>query len=222
MPCRITNDMQKTETKDFPLEDDYVVLKPLSLRSAVYLCRERASGRLLVIKLFSSANATLFAAESKALLYLGDTKLAPQMYFSWIRQDCRVLGMEWVDGTTLYDGNPIWPKEKKIEIARQLTETVEYLLTKLNYAHQDLSPKNILVKNNGSLVLVDWESSVDLSDQTLRSFNLCGTPGFMDTDSESPLPQRDLGALRSCIKFLGVDRIEEKTNPSRRGWFPWI
>ena len=68
-----------------------------------------------------------------------------------------VLLMDWVDGMTLdkYIRKVINNKKSLIQLAANFRKLAIWLLAQ-PFAHGDLKPDNILVKNDGSLVLVDY------------------------------------------------------------------
>jgi len=69
-----------------------------------------------------------------------------------------VLLMDWVDGMTLdkYIRQVIDDKKALRQLATNFKKLASWLLNQ-PFAHGDLKPDNILVKNDGSLVLVDYD-----------------------------------------------------------------
>ena len=89
-----------------------------------------------------------------------------------------VLLMDWVDGTTLdkYIRNVLDDKKA----LRQLTDNFRKLsiwLLSQPFAHGDLKPDNILVKKDGSLVLVDYDGMYVPAMQGQRAREI-GSPDF--------------------------------------------
>ena len=69
-----------------------------------------------------------------------------------------VLVMDWVDGISLDDYMKAIESKQFLRelLANQFQKLVCWLLPK-HYAHGDLKPNNILVRNDGSIVLVDYD-----------------------------------------------------------------
>ncbi len=197
--------MEFSLSQNFPLHDDYVVLKPLSLRSPVYYCRERASGRHLVIKLFSQRMTEYFFKEMSALIHLNGSCLSPRLYFALEKGPIKILGIEKITGLSLQEGRSIWSNAEKKSIAVSLEETLSKLHTKWQYAHLDLSPKNILAAGEGknwTITLIDWEASCHLAQHNQADYSNPGTPGFSSVDPHESLEEKDSTALKFCLEFL--------------------
>lgn len=70
-----------------------------------------------------------------------------------------IVLMDWVDGETLkeYINNNISNATKILDLAEKFKQMTEYFHKK-NIAHGDLQHGNILVKSDGSLVAIDYDS----------------------------------------------------------------
>lgn len=89
-----------------------------------------------------------------------------------------VVIMDWVDGLTLkrYINEKGPSKELFLDLAKKFLEMVKYLHSK-NIAHGDLQHGNIMVRPDGSLVLIDYDS---MYINTLKGFSdvVKGLPGY--------------------------------------------
>ena len=104
-----------------------------------------------------------------------DTDEYPVLLMDWVYP---VLLMDWVDGTTLDKYIRKVLDDKKA--LRQLTDNFRKLsiwLLSQPFAHGDLKPDNILVKKDGSLVLVDYDGMYVPAMQGQRAREI-GSPDF--------------------------------------------
>jgi serine/threonine protein kinase len=79
----------------------------------------------------------------------------PKVYDYGLSRGSLMLVLEWVEGLTLADwlsNNP--PIEERLVVTRSMLNTLERIHS-LEFAHGDLHPRNIIVKQDGSVVLID-------------------------------------------------------------------
>lgn len=206
--------------EDFPVQIPfgYVVLRSLSRSSPVYLCRENASDRLLVIKFTQRKFEDQFQREVRALADLDGFEAAPNLYFaSGSKSGTDALdndpeayalhvGMQYSVGRPLLE----WCGQGKSRFPEGLRDSLFQKLRTLHqkwgYAHGDLSPKNILVHDDGRITFIDWEFSQKLSDQTLSTYmKFRGTFGFGQRPECGSMAQKDIKALEACFQFMTTD-----------------
>lgn len=138
--------------------------------AVVFKMEDIQSGKLYAVKCFlreqegRDESYRLIASE---LEYVSSTYLTPIQYlekelFVDTKQgndtEFPVLLMDWVEGLTLdkYIRNNIHDKYKLSLIAYQFCRMGSWLLSQ-EFAHGDLKPDNIIVREDGQLVLVDYD-----------------------------------------------------------------
>ena len=111
-----------------------------------------------------------------------------------------VVLMDWVNGQTLdnYIKAVCYDKEEMIKLTSQFFKLAGWLLEQ-PFAHGDLKPDNILVKEDGSLVLVDYDGMYvpAMKGQPAREI---GSPNFR-------LPNRDINTFDRNIDDFPITTI---------------
>lgn len=79
----------------------------------------------------------------------------PKVYDFGLSRGSLLLVLEWVDGQTLADWLGTAPSfEERLAIAHSMLDTLQRIHS-LEFAHGDLHPQNIIVKEDGTVVLID-------------------------------------------------------------------
>ncbi len=79
----------------------------------------------------------------------------PKVFDFGLSRGSLLLILEWIDGRTLTEwlgGSPCY--EERLAVSQSMLETLERIHA-LEFAHGDLHPQNIIVKEDGSIVLID-------------------------------------------------------------------
>jgi eukaryotic-like serine/threonine-protein kinase len=97
----------------------------------------------------------------------------------------RFITMEYVDGQDLYSllrsGEPL-TLERKVKIAREICRALE-AAHEQGVVHRDLKPQNIMVENNGRILVMDFGIARSMEDTGLTHTGaLIGTPAFMSPE----------------------------------------
>lgn len=220
-------------SSEIQVPNGYITLKNLSSHSPIYLCRERATNRLTVIKLFTKKSELSFLRESKAMARLAGCPWVASLYFAIQTESVTpgeerfVLGTQYRSGQDLVILREKLPAPKVRDLRRAIRLAVGELHEKWGIAHGDLSPKNILacetsdVSQPWQITFVDWEFSTIINEDVLSNYShYRGTLGFNQISSGiDPLTQ-DLNAIEACFNFL--DKTEEPTDKKTRSWLSWI
>lgn len=122
--------------------------------------------------------------------------------------------------TQLERAGPISDHQKKVLIAEVIVAVEE--LHSLNIIHRDIKPGNLLVSDDGHIVLADFGMSRDFNAEPthhvrnalralpFESITECGTPYYMSPDVWQGKPysfEVDLWAIAVCLHELFLDRL---------------
>jgi formylglycine-generating enzyme required for sulfatase activity len=163
------------------------------------------------------AKATeLFKQEAVRLQDLGKHSHIPDL-LAFFEQDKRLyLVQEFIDGEDLLKELDKKGKFSEKQIKQLLTELLPLLdfVHQKNVIHRDIKPDNIIRNQNGSLVLIDFGVSKQLSGSVLtRMGTVTGTPGYAAPEQMQGhvFPSSDLYSLAvTCIRLLTGCLLEEK------------
>lgn len=120
-----------------------------------------------------------------------------------------VLLMDWVDGLPLdkYIRKVLNEREKLVKLANEFRKLSVWLLSQ-PFAHGDLKPDNILVKNDGSLVLVDYDGMYVPAMQGQKAREL-GSPDFRDPSRTEDSFNKDIDDLPILSILLSLEMLVE-------------
>lgn len=182
----------------------YEALRPLSKSENALLCREEASGRLLVVKLRQSA--ARLRDEARALAAAAGFVAAPALYFAMVvngsTPGASWLGLEYRTGRPLRELAGRLEKGELGRLAAKLQFTVRSLHEDWRMAHGGLTPDSILLSDDGALSFLNWDKAI-----ARRGPGSGTTPVTLDDDAIS-LPQafeKDWQAIETCLNFLRDD-----------------
>lgn len=162
---------------------------------------------------------TLFQREATVLMQLnhpGIPHVEPDGYFTFLEENLTRYGlvMEKIDGQTLQEwlqdkSDQLISQELAFDWLKQLISILEHL-HKNNYFHRDIKPSNIMIKPDGTLVLIDFGSVKELTGSYLAKLVEDGeatklyTPGYAPKEQieGKPLPQSDFFALGCTFVYL--------------------
>lgn len=121
-----------------------------------------------------------------------------------------VLLMEWVDGMTLdnYVRQNLNNKQELESIAYRFSRMSKWLLSQ-KFAHGDLKPDNIIVRFDGSLVLVDYDGMYVPAMNGRRSLEL-GSPNFRhpqrtENDFNEHIDDFSIANILLSLKAISLD-----------------
>ncbi len=129
---------------------------------AVYLAEREDLGNLVAIKVLrdawlSPARRERFASEQRMLAQLNHPSIARLYDANTLEDGTPWFVMEYVDGVPLteYCRKNACSIEERLELLRMVCEAVQYAHQHA-LIHRDLKPSNILVKQDGSVRLLDF------------------------------------------------------------------
>ena len=177
----------------------------------VYLAEREDLSTLVAIKIlrdawFSPARRERFAAEQRTLAQLNHPSIARLYDADTLTDGTPCFVMEYVDGVPLTE----YCRKHRCSVARRL-QLFRAVCEAVQYAHQhavihrDLKPSNVLVKNDGSLRLLDFGIAKHLDsldapvDQTLTGLRLM-TPAYAAPEQV----RGDRVGIQTDVYSLGV------------------
>ncbi|HVJ19294.1 MAG TPA: serine/threonine-protein kinase [Polyangiaceae bacterium] len=156
----------------------------------VYLATLRGAGgfekRLVVKQIraeFASDSAFVkrFVEEAKTAVELSHTNIVP-VYELGVEQGVYYIAMEFCEGATLSEildrTGPLEPHEGAyvgVEICRALG----YAHRRAGIVHRDVTPRNVLVDEEGSVRLIDFGIAAPVSAEGSAPVEIFGSPGHM-------------------------------------------
>lgn len=204
---------------------NYTILKQMSKHTKIFLCKEEATGRLLVIKSFERERLPFYHHEAYALGQLSELKEVPGLLFCSANKTDAFLGIQYLRGRPLIEIYESLNPAQKQAIKSTLSTFLKDLHEKNFFCHGDLNPKNILVhllKDQVEIKIIDWEFAQPLRSENIHNYSkFRGTLGLTPELSTNSLIERDQQVLEKIFeKFLPGSKKVSKTFTQRLG--RWI
>jgi serine/threonine protein kinase len=173
----------------------------------------------------------LFEQEAEILKQLGQHVQIPEL-LAFIRQEGRLyIVQEFIEGLDLFKEvkeSGAFSEQKVRQVLVELLPVLQYIHER-QVIHRDIKPSNIIRRPHGSLVLIDFGGSQQLSaDSSSGKSPITGTPGYAAPEQMrgSVSPASDLYSLAmNCIRLLtGCFPTDEEGDPlfdAERKQFNW-
>lgn len=211
--------------------DRYTVLMEMAAggMSAVYLALDENKNKVVLKETVIPENADstqkqksreLFEREANLLLRLSHPQIA-KILDRFIEQDRDYIVLQFIPGMTLKQlvkckGQQ--NEEQVLDWARQICEILTYLHSQNPpIVHRDLSPDNLILTDNGAIMLIDFGAANELV--TKATGTMIGKQCYMAPEQLQGKAdcQSDLYALGATLHYLltGVDPVP--LSPSRPG-----
>ena len=203
------------------VNDKYDILESLGQggMNDAYKARDRASGRLVVLKIpFTS----LIGDPATYSRYQRELEIGKRLHHPNIQElldEGRLDGgvapylvLEYVDGTLLREylrEHAPLPVDEAVNITVQLADALQYC-HQHGVVHRDLKPENILIELDGTVKLVDFGIALLQGARRLTFRRLTsgfGTPDYMAPEQV----QGDRGDARTDVYAVGVMLYEMLT-----------
>jgi len=202
------------------VNEQYEILEALGQggMNDAYKARDRASGRLVVLKIpFSS----LIGDPATYSRYQRELEIGKRLHHPNIQElvdEGRLNGvapylvLEYVDGTLLREylrQHAPLSVDEAISVTLQLTDALRYC-HEHGVIHRDLKPENILIEPDGTVKLVDFGIALLQGARRLTFRRLTtgfGTPDYMAPEQV----QGDRGDARTDVYAVGVMLFEMLT-----------
>lgn len=133
------------------------------------------------------------------------------------QQDNYLIVMDYIEGITLENimqEDGVQPQEKVVDWAIQLCDVLRYLHTrKPAIIYRDMKPSNIMLRSDGSVVLIDFGTAREFKERHVEDTTCLGTQGYAAPEQFGGMGQTD---ERTDIYSLGATmyRLVTGHNPS--------
>ena len=189
--------------------------------AVVFKMKEEQTGRCYAVKCFlrdQDGRAEAYRMISEELEYVSSTFLTPIKYLdkelfvdtnAGDEKEFPILLMDWVEGETLdkYIRKHLDDQYELSLLAYQFSRLAMWLMPQ-PFAHGDLKPDNILVKSDGTLVLVDYDGMYVPAMKGQRAREL-GSPDFRhpsrtETDFDEHIDDFSLASILLSLKAISL------------------
>ncbi|MDE6434721.1 MAG: serine/threonine protein kinase [Lachnospiraceae bacterium] len=121
------------------------------------------------------------------------------------KEDCFLIVMDYIEGNPLSDAIKVKKRmncEDVIEWAKQLCDVLEYLHTrKPPIIYRDMKPANVMLKPDGSVMLIDFGIAREFKEQKVEDTTWLGTRGYAAPEQFGGQGQTD---ARTDVYCLGA------------------
>lgn len=189
------------------IADKYIILKEIGKggMSTVYLAEHQLLGQRWAIKEIQKESGEKqelirqsLLAETNILKKLDHPNL-PRIIDVIQTKETMLLVMDYIEGITLQEVIDSWgPQEEKqvIQWAKEICEVLLYLHTrKPPIIYGDLKPSNLMLKSDGTLVLIDFGTAREYCGKDISNTICLGTEGYAAPE-----------------QYLGKKRADERTD----------
>lgn len=152
-----------------------------------------------------------FLREAQILAMFQNLSAVVQVYDCFEENGTAYIVMEYVRGETLltYTQKKEIQRKELLKLIRPIFDDL-ILIHKAGVLHRDISPTNILVKEDGSVKLIDFGAAMDLSDESSQNPSLnrsFAAPEQYDSQGRQG-PWTDVYGLAATIyELLSVERL---------------
>ena len=204
------------------LDDEENLVMSSGNFAVVFKMKDEQTRKMYAVKCFlreQEGRDEAYRMISEELEYVNSTYLTPIKYLkrelfvntsSSTETEFPVLLMDWVEGMTLdkYIRNHLNDKYELSMLAYQFSRLAMWLMPQ-PFAHGDLKPDNIIVKNDGTLVLVDYDGMFVPSMKGQKAREL-GSPDFRhpqrtENDFDENIDDFSLAAIAMQLVAIALE-----------------
>lgn len=161
------------------------------------LVKEKTSGTRIVAKCYAK-NSLRYDTEELTQFNIAENKVIPQYIGEYKNEEYRCVLREYIEGISLNEyvrNNPL-TEDTLIELAIGLANAMKVLHDgEPSIIHRDIKPENIIIKEDGTIALIDLGISRIFKKDRDADTVFCGTEnfappeqyGFMQTDIRSDI-----------------------------------
>ena len=205
-------------------EDDGSPVMTSGNFAVVFKMKDEQTGKLHAVKCFlreQEGRAEAYRMIAEELEYVSSTFLTPIKYLdkelfvdtnAGDEKEFPVLLMDWVEGETLdkYIRKHLYDQYELSLLAYQFSRLAMWLMPQ-PFAHGDLKPDNILVKSDGTLVLVDYDGMYVPAMKGQRAREL-GSPDFRhpsrtENDFDEHIDDFSLASILLSLKAISLQPL---------------
>ena len=183
-----------------------------------FLVRRKSDGMQAVAKCYDRKAFPL--KPDVSLLRELDTEGLPKYYEEFSNDRMLCVVREYIDGTPLnnYAKEKTLTKEEILSIAGQLCDILDYLHAhKPSIIHRDVKPENIIVREDGRIVLIDFDIARTVSPESETDSVIFGTRGYAPPEQygfEQTDRRADIFAFGVLLRWMMTGSI--RANPNIR------
>lgn len=200
----------------------YQVIKPLSQGAfgQTFLAQDnyrqgcpQCVVKQLIPQVVNEVTIALFESEARALEKLGHHPQIPQFFASFQENNSFYIVQEFIDGHDLSQEISKGKRLEESQVIQLLKDILEVLafVHQNNIIHRDIKPHNIIRRQEGKLVLIDFGGVKQVGTQWLKAKQTSvsigiGTPGYMPSEQAQNKPR-----LSSDVYAVGIIAIQALT-----------
>ena len=196
--------------------------------AVVFKMKDKTNGRLYAVKCFikdQEGRAERYAKISEELQYVSSPYLINVQYLerelfvetkNCAEKEFPVLKMDWIDGKTLdaYILTHIHNKYAMQMLFFRFCKMGAWLLTQ-SFAHGDLKPDNIIVRKDGTMVLVDYDGMYVQTMDGEKATEIGSTdfrhPLRTDKNFNEHIDDFAIASIALSLKTIALDPVLYKT-----------
>ena len=196
--------------------------------AVVFKMEDKTNGRLYAVKCFikdQEGRAERYAKISEELQYVSSPYLINVQYLerelfvetkNCAEKEFPVLKMDWIDGKTLdaYILTHIHNKYAMQMLFYRFCKMGAWLLTQ-SFAHGDLKPDNIIVRKDGTMVLIDYDGMYVQTMEGEKATEIGSTdfrhPLRTDKNFNEHIDDFAIASIALSLKTIALDPVLYKT-----------
>ncbi|KAH9494796.1 spindle assembly checkpoint kinase [Bulinus truncatus] len=140
-----------------------------------------------------------FSREVKAMKMARHPRIM-SLFASVRTSDCLAIVMPFYKNGTLMSSITTLTTYQQLKYGRQMCQAVKFLQDK-NIVHLDIKPDNIMLDNNGDIILSDFGFARHVPNKHVELLITCGTEDYMapETQNDEKVDMYALGVTLWCI-----------------------
>ena len=173
----ITKEKVKLDRVSFDIKDDYDIIETLGMGTYAYVRKatNKKTGQTVAIKTSrGNTSMSMLKSEFNLLKRLSDDNIVKVYDYIENKSKCEsYMIMEYFEGVTLEEyvsENGVFTEEDSKAIIVQIISSIQYL-HELGIAHRDIKPENILINDEKTIKMIDFNISKSFMSQSISCEN---------------------------------------------------